>query len=176
ERLEFFGPYIEDFSLEYLDYIAIDYYWGMAAKTMINVRKAYNWSVSPEMLDDACLDLWKKYRKPILIAENGLATKDLGKRGDGWTREAFLVHHLYYLRQAISQGVPVMGYLHWSLTDNYEIGDYSPRFGLYSVDVRNDPALKRVPTSAVAVYREIAGANALPSKLVWTHMGIGRQP
>jgi beta-glucosidase len=174
EQLEFPGPYIEDFSLEYLDYIAIDYYWGMAAKTMFNVRKAYNWSVSPDMLDDACLDLWKKYRKPILIAENGLATEDLANRRDGWNREAFLVHHLYYLRQAISQGVSVMGYMHWSLTDNYEIGDYSPRFGLYSVDVRKDPSLKRVPTSAVAVYREIAGANALPTKLVWTYMGLGR--
>ncbi len=167
------GPYLDDIGAEFMDYIAIDYYWGMAASGMFNFRKAYNWSVSPERLTDACVDLWRKYQKPILIAENGLATKDLSKRADDWTREAFLVHHLYYLRKAIAQGVPVLGYMHWSLTDNYEWGDYSPRFGLYSVDVLHDPTLKRVPTAAVDVYRQIAGANALPSKLVWTYMGLG---
>ncbi|MBM3267331.1 MAG: glycoside hydrolase family 1 protein [Candidatus Sericytochromatia bacterium] len=167
------GPYLEDFGAAWLDYLAIDYYWGMAAKTMFNVRKAYNWPVSPAQLTEACVDLYKRYGKPIMIAENGLATKDLGKRDDMWTREAFLVHHLYYLREAIGQGVPVMGYMHWSLTDNYEWGDYAPRFGLYSVDARNDPTLARVPTPAVDVYRQIAESNSLPSKLVWTYMGLG---
>lgn len=173
ELTGFPGPYIDDFGSDFLDYIAIDYYWGMAASGIFNVRKSYNWSVSPEKLTDACVELWRKYRKPILIAENGLATRDLASRQDGWTREAFLVHHLYYLRKAIAQGVPVMGYMHWSLTDNYEWGDYSPRFGLYSVDARNDPSLARVPTPAVDVYRQIAGANGLPGKLVWTYMGLG---
>ncbi len=173
ELTGFPGPYFDDFGAQWLDYLAIDYYWGMAAKTMFNVRKAYNWAVSPAQLTEACVDLYKRYKKPILIAENGLATRDLGKRDDGWTREAFIVHHLYYLRQAISRGVPVMGYMHWSLTDNYEFGDYTPRFGLYSVDARRDPTLARVPTPAADVYRQIAGANALPSKLVWTYMGLG---
>lgn len=167
------GPYIDDFGADFMDYVAIDYYWGLAASGVFNVRRSYNWSVSPEKLTDACLELWKKYKKPILIAENGLSTKDLAKRKDGWTREAFLVHHLYYLRKAVAQGVPVMGYMHWSLTDNYEWGDYAPRFGLYSVDVLRDPTLARVPTPAVDVYRQIAGANGLPGKLVWTYMGLG---
>lgn len=167
------GPYFDDFGADFMDYIAIDYYWGLAASGIFNVRKSYNWSVSPKRLTDACVDLWKRYKKPIMIAENGLSTKDLARRKDGWTREAFIVHHLYYLRKAIAQGVPVLGYMHWSLTDNYEWGDYSPRFGLYSVDARKDPTLERVPTPAVDVYRQIAGANALPSKLVWTYMGLG---
>jgi beta-glucosidase/6-phospho-beta-glucosidase/beta-galactosidase len=30
--------------------------------------------------------------------------------------------------------VNLLGYLHWSLTDNYEWGSYTPRFGLYRID------------------------------------------
>lgn len=171
----FAGPYIEDLGAQYLDYVAIDYYWGMAPSATFNIRKPYAWPVSPRGLFDACRDLWATYRKPILIAENGLATKNLAPRSDGWTRESFIVNHLYYLRQAIQKGVPVLGYIHWSLTDNYEWGDWTPRFGLYSVDGLNDPQLKRVPTPAVAVYREIATRNSLPSRLVWKYMGIGEE-
>ncbi len=170
------GPYIDDLGPQYLDYIAIDYYWGMAAQATLNVRKPYSWPVSPRGLSAACRDLWETYHKPILIAENGLATKNLAARSDGWTREAFMVNHLYYLREAMQKGVPVLGYVHWSLTDNYEWGDWTPRFGLYSVDGLNDPQLKRVPTPAVAVYKEIASSNSLPSKLVWKYMGLGDEP
>ena len=35
---------------------------------------------------------------------------------------------------AVDDGVPVAGYWHWSLVDNYEWGSYEPRFGLYGVD------------------------------------------
>ena len=35
---------------------------------------------------------------------------------------------------AVDEGVPVAGYWHWSLVDNYEWGSYEPRFGLYGVD------------------------------------------
>jgi beta-glucosidase len=167
------GPNFEDFGAQYLDYLAIDYYWGLAASATFNVRKPYLWPVSPKGLQDACKDLWDTYKKPILIAENGLATKNWAPRGDGWTREAFMVHHIYYLREAINKGAKVLGYVHWSITDNYEWGDWTPRFGLYSVDALNDPALKRVPTAAVPVYRQIATSNGLPSKFVWQYMGFG---
>lgn len=167
------GPYLEDLGAQYLDFVAIDYYWGMTPSATFNVRKPYAWPVSPRGIFDACRDLWNTYRKPVLIAENGLATKNLAPRADGWTRESFMVHHLYHLREAVLAGVPVLGYIHWSLTDNYEWGDWTPRFGLYSVDGLNDPELKRVPTPAVSVYREIAASNGLPSRLVWKYMGIG---
>jgi len=41
-------------------------------------------------------------------------------RVDGWTREAVLVQHLAEVQTAVAEGIPVVGYLHWSLTDNYE--------------------------------------------------------
>ena len=57
----------------------------------------------------------------------------------------------------------VIGYNYWSLTDNYEWGSYTPRFGLYTVDVLHDPTLTRVPTDAVPAYRAITAANGVPA-------------
>jgi beta-glucosidase len=56
----------------------------------------------------------------------------------------------------------VVGYLYWSLTDNYEWGSYLPRFGLYTVNVRTDKRLARHPTRAVAAYRQIIRSRGVP--------------
>jgi beta-glucosidase len=65
---------------------------------------------------------------PILVTENGIATADDTERVD-YTSTA-----LAGLLHAISDGIDVRGYLHWSLLDNYEWGSYQPTFGLIAVD------------------------------------------
>jgi beta-glucosidase/6-phospho-beta-glucosidase/beta-galactosidase len=45
-----------------------------------------------------------------------------------------LRENLAALVGAIDAAVPVTGYWHWTLADNYEWGTYEPRFGLYGVD------------------------------------------
>ncbi len=65
----------------------------------------------------------------ILITENGLPAE---RDDDRWT---FLYLHLWQVARAIADGIPVVGYLHWSLLDNYEWADgYGARFGLLAVD------------------------------------------
>jgi beta-glucosidase len=50
--------------------------------------------------------------------------------------------------------VPVIGYLWWTLTDNYEWGTYDTRFGLYRVECQaGDYA--RIPTPAVETFRRL---------------------
>ena len=56
------------------------------------------------------------------------------------------------------KGVKVTGYDCWSITSNREWGLPFTRgsdFGLYYIDLDNDPKLKRVPTPAVEVYKRI---------------------
>jgi beta-glucosidase len=65
---------------------------------------------------------------PIIVTENGIATNDDEQRVE-YTRGA-----LQSLRAAIDDGIDVRGYLHWSMLDNYEWGDFTPTFGLVSVD------------------------------------------
>jgi beta-glucosidase len=107
----------------------------------------------------------RKYNKPIIIAENGFGLKDLQPRKDGWTREAHLVEHVKQVKKAMFDGANVLGYYYWSLTDNYEWGSFEPRFGLYSVNALNDPELKRIPTNAVNVYKEIISNNGITSEI-----------
>ena len=53
----------------------------------------------------------------------------------------------------------MIGYIYWSLIDNFEWSfGYRGRFGLYTIDFADDPALTRRPTPAVATFQEAARA------------------
>ena len=57
---------------------------------------------------------WRFPGKPIFITENGIADATDTKRA------RFLLDHLAVLHRAIQEGIPVVGYCHWSLMDNFE--------------------------------------------------------
>ncbi|MBI3544450.1 MAG: family 1 glycosylhydrolase, partial [Deltaproteobacteria bacterium] len=66
---------------------------------------------------------------PILITENGIADSRDAKRAQ------YLESHLAAMARAMSEGVNVEGYCHWSLMDNFEWSEgFEPRFGLFEVD------------------------------------------
>ena len=75
---------------------------------------------------------------PVWVVENGLCNRVRNGRAhprdDGWDRVRYLRENLAALVDALDAGVPVGGYYHWTLADNYEWGSYEPRFGLYGVD------------------------------------------
>ncbi|HEY9738107.1 MAG TPA: family 1 glycosylhydrolase, partial [Trichocoleus sp.] len=105
--------------------------------------KWWDWHVLPEGLFFFCKAYSRAFRDcPILIAENGMAlqrtkSNKLGSRTDGLQRSEFLKAHLDQVHHLRQDGVPLLGYFHWSLTDNYEWGSYTPRFGLFAVDYEN---------------------------------------
>ncbi|HLN18308.1 MAG TPA: family 1 glycosylhydrolase [Acidimicrobiales bacterium] len=98
---------------------------------------------------------------PMLVVENGMATRVRGgvayRRLDGWDRVRYLREHLRAIVDALDAGVPVQGYLHWSLVDNYEWGTYEPRFGIFGMDRTRSP-VRWLPTDADG--RDAAGAFA----------------
>ncbi|HZW41524.1 MAG TPA: family 1 glycosylhydrolase [Agromyces sp.] len=65
---------------------------------------------------------------PIVITENGIAT------GDDLRRIAYTDGALRALASAMTDGIDIRGYLHWTLLDNYEWGHWAPTFGLVAVD------------------------------------------
>jgi beta-glucosidase len=94
-----------------------------------------------------------RYGKPIYITENGVA--DAHDRH----RPAFLVDHLRQVWKAIRDGVPVKGYYHWSLTDNFEWAEgWNLRFGLIEVDPISQ---ERKMRPSGRLYSAICKANAL---------------
>jgi len=87
---------------------------------------------------------------PILIAENGMAERRCSsdeacqRREDQQSRSYFLRQHVLEVKKLRAEGLPLIGYFHWSLTDNYEWGTYAPRFGLFGVDFQSKE-LERTP-------------------------------
>ncbi|MEB3203649.1 MAG: family 1 glycosylhydrolase [Candidatus Sericytochromatia bacterium] len=140
---------------KWLDYVALDYYCRWRIGPGFQIKPAWQWEVYPQGLHHAVRNYHKWTGLPVLVAENGFATDDLKPRDDNWTREAYLVQHVAQLEKVRAEGVPVLGYVHWSITDNWEWGSYRPRFGLYSVDCRNAD-YRRVPTEAAGIYARIA--------------------
>ncbi len=101
------------------------------------------------------------YGKPLIVTENGIADS-----GDS-QRTEFLVRHLDQAWRVAGEkpgGVPLLGWFHWSLTDNYEwTAGYTPKFGLYSYSAKT---LKRTARPAAAVVKTIAKANAIPGEVI----------
>jgi beta-glucosidase len=91
--------------------------------------------------------------RPILVTEHGLGTSDDTQRA------AFIPAALAELRAVIDAGVPVRGYVHWTLLDNFEwIFGYGPKYGLYAVDRQS---FRRTAKLSAALYGAIARRNAL---------------
>ena len=110
-----------------------------------------------------------RYGLPVLVAENGLSNERRGAqsypRTDGWDRPAYLRRNIESVVDALAEGIDVVGYLHWSLTDNYEWGSYAPAFGIHGVDrdgVDRFTITDRdsMGDDSAAVYRGIIGALA----------------
>ena len=86
-------------------------------------------AVEPDSLRGAVEYAYSVARVPILVSEHGVGTPDDS------IRAAFLEPSLEGLARAIADGVPVIGYCHWTLMDNFEwIFGYGPQLGLHSVD------------------------------------------
>jgi len=83
--------------------------------------------------------------KPLYILEHGIAVRDTPFSGghhrrDKLTRSAVIGSATASLDALLAAGVPVGGYFHWSLVDNYEWGSWRPRFGIHGVDFDNGAA------------------------------------
>ncbi|MCM8813129.1 MAG: family 1 glycosylhydrolase [Candidatus Omnitrophica bacterium] len=114
------------------------------------------WELFPASMYEVLVALGG-YQKPIYILENGVA--DACDRLRPWYLGAVLQQVL----RAINTAIPVKGYFHWSLLDNFEWEKgFWPRFGLYAVDYRT---LQRIARPSAALYAQICHQNALPGQL-----------
>jgi len=102
--------------------------------------KWWDWRVLPRGLHFFCRYYAEEFPgRPVLIAENGMALRrkpdnSTSHRRDRISRSQFIRLHVREVVSIVQEGIPLVGYLHWSLFDNYEWGTYTPRFGLYSLD------------------------------------------
>ncbi len=90
---------------------------------------------------------------PVLVTEHGMATEDDANRA------GFIEPSLSRLLDVVDDGVPVLGYCHWSLMDNFEwIFGYTEHLGLHAVD---RTTFERTPKPSAAVYATIARSGSV---------------
>ena len=146
-----------------LDWYGLNYYtrWmvrALSPKPHVarpgSPRTDLDWELWPEGFERALVHAGS-LGLPVLVTENGFADE----------RDAFrpraIVAYVEAMHRAIASGVRVLGYLHWSLLDNFEWTDgFNGRFGLYAVDFTH-PERPRTRRASAEVFARIARANAL---------------
>lgn len=144
------------------DFIGINYYMSrrVYGYRIHNPNLRLNdrgWDMQPGDLRYVLDEVWANYRKPIMITENGLA--DATDEDRGW----WLTQTIQAMHEAIDDGVSLLGYIHWSLLDNFEWrhGRW-PRFGLIGVDYSTMERMVR--PSARALARIIAKVQTKPDQ------------
>ena len=113
------------------------------------------WEIYPEGLTELLLRLHADYPvPPMYVTENGGAFKD--RMVDGQVHDAdrtdYIARHIAAVASAVRQGVPMQGYMVWSLLDNFEwASGYEKRFGIVHVDY---PTQKRTLKGSALWYRD----------------------
>jgi beta-glucosidase len=123
---------------------------------------AMGWPVDASGLHELLTRLWRDYRQPMAITENGAAYADVVDP-DGAVhdpeRVRYLQEHLSALHDAIADGIDVRAYYLWSLLDNFEWSwGYSKRFGIVRVDFESQ---QRTVKDSGRFYAGVARTNTL---------------
>jgi beta-glucosidase len=153
-----------------IDFLGVNYYSRLViSKDEFTPKEAncMGWENYPEGFYDLLKRLHRDYPTipSIVITENGYADYEAPSVSEpihDIERIKYIQSHLEAVSRAKSEGVPIKGYIVWSLLDNLEWSfGYAPRFGLVHVDFSTQ---KRTPKESFYFYQEI-----IKSNLVSTH-------
>lgn len=146
-----------------LDFFGVNYYHAArySGKLALGYAEtAVEWPIEPEGFYYMTKFLYEKYGVPLLITENGMANMD-------WVLEDGCIHdvqridyvsrHLKNMHKAICEGVEILGYMYWSLMDNFEWQNgYRKRFGLVYVNYETQ---ERILKDSAYWYKKIIETN-----------------
>lgn len=111
-------------------------------------RNEMGTAIQPGSLAGAVRYAHERSSVPVLVSEHGIATDD------DTLRAAFIRPAIVELADAVRDGVPVVGYCHWTFLDNFEwIFGYGMKLGLHEVD---RDTFERTPKPSASVFREVA--------------------
>lgn len=159
-RNELYGPWLE--AVKGDDFLGVQNYermvWDDKGRVPVPadaVRGVAGAEIYPASLGGSVRYAHAATGCPIMVTENGASVDD------DTIRARYIPAALHGLKAAMDDGVPVLGYIHWSLLDNFEwIFGYHVHYGLASVD---PVTFARKPKPSAAVYGAIAQANRLPT-------------
>lgn len=103
----------------------------------------WGWQIDPKGLRWSLNEIWDRYQLPLMVVENGLGAKDEltedGKIHDDY-RIDYLRQHIEQMREAVADGVDLMGYTPWGWIDvvSASTGEMAKRYGFVYVNKYDD--------------------------------------
>lgn len=170
-------PQVEEGDLELIgapiDFLGINtYFSGLCVSETHGVREyekwfprtMMDWPITPDTLYWTTRFVHELYEPgDLYITENGCACADQVAEVNGkavvedYARVQYLREYLKGVHRAVTEGVPLRGYLVWSLLDNFEwAGGYQYRFGIIHV---NYETLQRTPKESARFYSHVIRDN-----------------
>ena len=129
----------------------------------------WGWQIDPQGLRVVMNDYWERWQKPLFIVENGLGAADELVEVDGTPtvvddyRIAYLNDHLVQVREAVADGVELLGYTTWGCIDlvSASTAQMSKRYGFVYVDRDDDGTgtLARYRKKSFDWYRQVIASN-----------------
>lgn len=126
----------------------------------------WGWQIDPDGLRIALNELYDRYEKPLFVVENGLGAKDEPDSNhyvaDDY-RIDYLRQHIIAIRDALNDGVKVMGYTPWGCIDlvSASTGEMSKRYGFIYVDEDDEGkgTFNRYKKKSFDWYRQVISSN-----------------
>ena len=126
----------------------------------------WGWEIDPVGLRISLNELYGRYQKPLMIVENGLGAYDKveedGSIQDDY-RIDYLREHIAEMKEAVKDGVDVIGYTSWGCIDlvSASTGEYSKRYGFIYVDKHDDGSgtMERKKKKSFDWYKQVIESN-----------------
>jgi len=126
----------------------------------------WGWQLDPEGLRFSLNEIYSRYGIPMMVVENGLGAYDKvtsdNQIHDDY-RISYLKEHIKAMREAVDDGVNLIGYTTWSAIDlvSASTGEMSKRYGLIYVDKKDDGSgsFKRIKKDSFEWYKNVISSN-----------------
>lgn len=166
-----------------VDFVSCSYYMTMTesvdpnaertpGNTVLGVKNPYlpasdwGWQIDPKGLRYSLIELYDRYRKPLMVVENGIGAKDVVEP-DGSIHDPYRVEyfrqHISEMGKAIDEGVEMWGYTSWAPIDliSASTNQMSKRYGFIYVDQDDmgNGTLARRRKDSFAWYKKVIATN-----------------
>lgn len=167
-----------------VDFVSFSYYMSMTestdpnaertpGNTVIGVKNPYlpatdwGWQIDPKGLKISLIELYDRYKKPLIIVENGMGAIDVvedGRIHDPY-RVKYFKEHFEQMWEAIDEGVDLFGYTSWGAIDIVSAGtsQMSKRYGFIYVDQDDEGngSLDRIRKDSFYWYKDVIESNSI---------------
>ena len=166
-----------------VDYYTFSYYMSNCASTDPELEKTsgnlmggaknpylessdWGWQIDPKGLRYTLNELYGRYEIPLMVVENGLGAYDK-KEEDGSIQDeyriSYLQKHIEQMREAVADGVDLMGYTPWGCIDlvSASTGEMAKRYGFIYVEKYDDGTgdLSRKKKKSFDWYKKVIETN-----------------